>query len=525
MKYSILVADDEPLIREGFIARLRHLCLEPSNAYQASNGTDALECIAGALPDIVVTDIRMPGMEGLELIRRAKELSPETEFVILSGYAEFTLAEQAIKLGVYSYLVKPLSNAELERVMRGLLQKVEKNRRIAAVLRQAEEEDHAGREWMLEKQVSDLLAEDGGGDPPEPLASFLRRGGWYAAALAQIAADPEAGRYDAGAALEAVRQCFREQIGERRAILSGTPTDRSQCYLLFRGASPEGVAYSAGELLRRMTRQLRKDGIILTSGISAPARSLSAGEARQAQKALCQRIISGGGKVYLYAGLPCPDGESFPEAELSALRRHLERRDFAGVENRLQALFRRARGQNLPAAYLRLLWMRVISLLLNTVGMPQGAEPDRLELDYSDMKSFSSVDDMQKALLRLIMEVAGTGGMDDLDSLAKIRMAVQYIAEHYDRELTVNGMAEMCGLSPNYFSALFHREVGVTVVNYVKNTRIERACALLRDTDSSAAEIAGRSGYTDVPYFFRVFKKETGLSPLQYRKRIRELQR
>ena len=110
MNYNLLIADDEELIRKGLIARLEYLQITFQNIYEAATGQEALEILKNYKVDIVVTDIRMPQMGGLELMQEAGKIQKGISFLILSGYAEFEYAKRALELGAKAYLLKPLSN-------------------------------------------------------------------------------------------------------------------------------------------------------------------------------------------------------------------------------------------------------------------------------------------------------------------------------------------------------------------------------------------------------------------------------
>ena len=115
MLMKILVAEDEPAIRQGIIALIGNLGLSVEITGAAEDGMEALELMAATRPDVLITDIRMPGMSGLELIGKAKELYPGTEYVILSGYSEFEYAKQAMRYGVQDYILKPPRKEEVGR--------------------------------------------------------------------------------------------------------------------------------------------------------------------------------------------------------------------------------------------------------------------------------------------------------------------------------------------------------------------------------------------------------------------------
>lgn len=112
--------------------------------------------------------------------------------------------------------------------------------------------------------------------------------------------------------------------------------------------------------------------------------------------------------------------------------------------------------------------------------------------------------------------------MADTDSKSRIRMAIQYIHEHYNENLPVNELAARFDMSPNYFSSIFKKEMNQSAVNYITEYRVQKAREYLEASDWSVVEIARKVGYEDNQYFFRVFKKYTGLTPLQYRQTHRK---
>ena len=111
--------------------------------------------------------------------------------------------------------------------------------------------------------------------------------------------------------------------------------------------------------------------------------------------------------------------------------------------------------------------------------------------------------------------------MQDASSKDKIQLATQYIKKHYNENLSINGLAELYNMSPNYFSSVFKKELNRSAVNYITEVRMEKAREYLKDTGLSVIEIAESVGYEDSQYFFRVFKKTTGVTPLQYRQQCR----
>lgn len=119
------------------------------------------------------------------------------------------------------------------------------------------------------------------------------------------------------------------------------------------------------------------------------------------------------------------------------------------------------------------------------------------------------------------MDCMQSEGAVDTNARNKIMLALQYIQENYNENIAINELAERYGMSPNYFSSVFKKELKQSTVNYITEFRIKKAREFLVETDKSVVEIAKKVGYEDSQYFFRVFKKSTGLTPLQYRQQNR----
>lgn len=119
------------------------------------------------------------------------------------------------------------------------------------------------------------------------------------------------------------------------------------------------------------------------------------------------------------------------------------------------------------------------------------------------------------------MNCMKTDGMAEVSARSKIQMAVRYIYKHYSENITILDLAERYEMSPNYFSSIFKQEIGISAVNFITDVRMKKAQELLAKSDNSVVDIAKKVGYEDSQYFFRVFKKNVGMTPLQYREENR----
>ena len=159
MRHNILIVDDEQLIRQGLRARIEYLGIDVDEMFEADNGLMALG-IQDAHPiDLVITDICMPDMDGLELIQQMQKKNNQIQFIVLSGYAEFSYAETAIRLGVKAYLLKPVSNDDLKEAFDKVYKEMEQTASIRQEVQMKKRMDREQSAYQQEKALNGLFAE------------------------------------------------------------------------------------------------------------------------------------------------------------------------------------------------------------------------------------------------------------------------------------------------------------------------------------------------------------------------------
>ena len=159
MRHNVLIVDDEQLIRQGLWARIEYLGIDVDEVFEADNGLMALE-IQDAHPiDLVITDICMPDMDGLELIQQMQKKNNQIQFIVLSGYAEFSYAETAIRLGVKAYLLKPVSNDDLKEAFDKAYKEMEQTASIRQEVQMKKRMDREQSAYQQEKALNGLFAE------------------------------------------------------------------------------------------------------------------------------------------------------------------------------------------------------------------------------------------------------------------------------------------------------------------------------------------------------------------------------
>lgn len=531
MIQSILIADDEELIRQGIIARLEYLNIKPAAVYEAENGITALEILEEHKVDIMITDIRMPDMDGLTLINKTKLLYPKIQYIILSGYAEFAYAEQAIRLGVKAYLLKPISNEALKKAMEDVQSELEEGEMLSRAVSEGVRSTQEKKSLLFEKDMNELLCNTEETNERKKLydvvdKEFPIKNKWVVAAILNIDGDSfeqkRFGYKDIDLVRFSVKNVFLELNTSCYKIIVGNLANINQLYTVFTSDRGETLRKEVEQTFTRLFSILWKQmGILLTAGISTVKQSLSAENAKEAQEAFLQRMIHGKSNLYFYDDIKLLASNYFPVSELNMLRQYVERHDVGNIEFMINELFSDERIKNHNISYVRLLWVRIVGILLkaeNTTFAKDSRHVDKLVLNFEVLDSFHSVAELRNYLYSLILEGIRTDGDIDINSKNKIKLAIRYIRDNYNQDIAINDLAEKFSMSPNYFSAVFKRETGQTTVNFIKDLRLKKACEYLAHSEKSVVEISKEVGYEDSQYFFKVFKKAIGQTPLQYRK-------
>ncbi len=537
MNYNLLIADDEELIRKGLIARLEYLQITFQNIYEAATGQEALEILKNYKVDIVVTDIRMPQMGGLELMQEAGKIQKGISFLILSGYAEFEYAKRALELGAKAYLLKPLSNEELKKEFTLLFAQMERERAAKTAANLQNRLNREKREFGLEKELNRFLADREYAASEYPALMtwipelFEKNLRWYLAIINIEKSSFEKSEFqkkDIGILQFYVKNVFQEIQTECRKMVVGNFANDNQFFGIFWWEKSSEDLRMRGELeklfLRMQSLFSEQMEVMLSFGVSNPSGSLGRQMVQEAQSSLKQRLVYGKSGIYFSEDGSLPSMEQFPSMELNRLNTLMEHREMGKIRELLKDLFSDGKARHYTPSYLRVLWVGVLNMLLRNFSLSKETQDntEKILASFHQIDSFETMKEVRESLWELIKESVQMDRMADTDSKSRIRMAIQYIHEHYNENLPVNELAARFDMSPNYFSSIFKKEMNQSAVNYITEYRVQKAREYLEASDWSVVEIARKVGYEDNQYFFRVFKKYTGLTPLQYRQTHRK---
>ncbi len=500
---KIVIADDEKLVRFSLRNMIEELSLPLKIAAEATTGAELKQALAEERPDIAIVDIKMPGMSGLDAMADVIKSHSDLEWVVLTGYSEFTYARTALSLGAADYLMKPASPEELQRVLSGLIE--DRNRlyrarsseyesRLGAILSGTAERTSIESE-RSNRHVGALVVVDSCRD--EDTVKQLRR---------EIA--------------DTVRSRLLQFAGRaRRAVVtSGSQADFAAALAWpIDDREGEAVATHTLQVAGRIAVAKSSTQTLVTVVTTPVAESLDEWLTRyaQAQESARGRPVSGAGCVEEAHRLG-ELVESMPPAvrRLSRvcleLARSFSERDSLSYLQRVEELQQLL--QSGSEALAPLDFAPVIRFLRAAVGYPDAATDKTTRL-AADRR-------IEIAKLRSRVEDEPPDAGDDRSQALAGRIA-EYVERNYMADLSVASLASHFGVTPNYLSTLFGRARGETFLRFVTRIRMERASQLLLDRRLQIQQVARLVGYSNPRHFSRVFRAHFGHTPVEHQSRNR----
>jgi two-component system response regulator YesN len=521
------MVDDEEIIRRGFRSKIDWNALGFEFLEPCENGEQALKAIDSLSPDVVMTDISMPRLDGLAVAAHAADHHPDVVVVILSGYDEFEYAQKAIRSNVYEYVLKPVTSRDLTGLLGRLKEKLDADRRSRQEARALEERASIASSLLKSRSLLDLVM--GAASAPSEegfreLLGFSPRGMACAAVIAEEEAAPAAGDRVPGARLAEI---IASATGSFHRSLAFSPEEGRQAILLFEQdtLSCDRLAGAIGEKIAAAA----DPPLIVGIGRSCASWIDAARSFAEAKSALSYRLVAAPGRAFRYM----QGSEDNPDviADLASRRELLCRAVVAGEQEDTESLaagfFDSLEKMSLSPQRVRheveVLFAAVLDRL-REMGVSSAAVSQDLRMDYDLAVQKLRTAEEVKAHARRLAAYAGSvlEGRNLPVSEWKVRDFKEYVARHYgDQDLSVQKVAADLAISASYLSKLVKRHLDRSVVDYLIDYRLERARELLATSDLMTYEIAEATGYPDARYFSTVFKRHIGVTPTEFRQRMR----
>lgn len=527
--YGVLIAEDEMLVRMGLKSSIDWEKHGMQVVGDAADGLSAWEIFNQKYPDVVITDLRMPGMDGIELIERIRRQNAEVRIVILTCLEDFGLVQKALSLGVSGYFLK-LSMTEPE--MDAMLQKMKEELDRANVHM---EEDHRRLESdvALEFLVKNFMIY--GVYSEKEFQRFLAA---HSLPLGSQRLQVCAVEIDNYAQLQSR---FQDEKGDiihisllnvlneiLREFHTGIAVRDTEARMLLLFNADRPAVRNDSALCCRIAARIRKMmavyfNISVTFGLSRAADGFAAlgGLYREALAAARQKYFLGSGGIYWRDEAAVRRAFA---AQMDRLAKNPRLKDIIGGEKAGQFALAVARfSQGLPTEgeirrFLigRLQWI-FCQIRTDAMGDMSSSVLDTIQLMEQGALLEESVSGFERFL-----SGAGNIAVSQSTYSPEIYRTLQYMGEHYRENITLNQAAQKVGLSAGYLSNLFKQETGTNFVVRLNGIRMERAARLLVETNGKTCDIAGQVGFTDSTYFCRVFRKVFGKSPSQYRLAVKK---
>lgn len=539
---KVFLVEDEMVIRRG----IKNSIDWEKEGYifcgEASDGELAYPMIIKEKPDILITDIRMPFMDGLELCKLVKEELPNIKILILSGYDEFDYAKEAIRLGVTEYLLKPISSGKLLEALNGVSESIRREKEDKDLVRKYMEEMRENTEHEKRKFFEQMIAGN------LSMADALETGKKYEMNLSAGMYNLLLFRFTLG---EENRKSG-ELLGEAEYAIKKL-TERLEYVFEFQ-RDVEGWAFllmaDNEEQMSERVKELSKDleeimknysTIAYFGGIGQPVARLRELEEsfREAERALAARFTMELNRIISVEDIrmaqnvdTLDDIEITSFGEIEKTRTMLEKFLNNGAEDEIDE-FVDVYINELPEENLKSVLMRqyiimdayivMMSFCEKIEGIEGEMQAQSEELKNS-MKTIQTLEEIKNYIRMLLKKIIGVRDTisgrrySDIIEIAKDQIRKTYMSD----EISLNTIAAEVGMSPSYFSSIFSKEMGKTFVEYLTEIRMDRAKELLMCSSMKTSEIGYEVGYKDPHYFSYIFKKTQNCTPKEFRARGKE---
>nr|WP_297174903.1 response regulator transcription factor [uncultured Agathobaculum sp.] len=525
---KVVLADDENKV----ILLMQKLIDWQSLGYEivgtANDGLRALELVREQQPHLLITDIRMPGCDGIELIRRSKELQPQLHFIVISGYRQFEYAQSALKYGVEDYLLKPLKQEELHGILLRIKDKLGEQAEIEFRLQKSAERQQElfmSALWQAAEQQRPFVS----AKQAEAEYGLHFGEGSYLSLLVKPDISNAAQYLDGYRimmrhALEIVRH-EAAQLTETYAAAAGKEGIAVLLYL--QGQQTVDVKRCFTKIRNEIEKQRDLFWDIRSTVCAGSRRPCleQAGESLREALWLC--------RDRLCRAQPWRDAENDPPA--FADRYQMDAAQKKRLQEAAEYLDTKRFSQELEESYRCLLPLNRLNgqmiedwfhqaLEAAIYGMQQSGQVEaRLAQGIEeDFWRCTGAQDVFRLLRQTVgQEIDRLSREKSLQESRPITEAKRYIQQHYSEALRLEDVSGAVGFNATYFSALFKKETGQNFMDYLTELRINEAKALLCQETLTVQDVAEAVGYRDLKYFSRLFKKITGVSPSDYRKLYR----
>ena len=454
--YKVMLADDENLILQGLenIIEWEELGLEIVN--KASNGQEAIDKFKENPVDIVVTDINMPQVTGLELLKELKKINSDVKFIILSGYDDFSYAKKAIELGVENYILKPIDEEELEKTLKNTINKIKQEKE--------ENKSSLGKHNILIKLIKGKLAQ---GEIEENKEGFYMNLNSERYSLCII---NTRSRYDSEEMLHNIVNVIKENTQNNFEIIYTLDEE-----LILINSWDEALSKKE---IKKYVLTLGYNKCITTEDV----------------KDINEKNIN------------------FSEV-LDKLNKRIIAKDIEGAEKIIEETVedKKLNPRNIYDLSVKILFL--LDGIVEEFKVEKQYTGNSLGEEIVALCSEDTREDIKTLLCSEIREVIELMHPTTIKYSPVIQQIISYVNENYYEEVSLKTLAQKYHINTSYLGQVFTKEVGCSFSEYLNKTKNMKAKELILNTNMKINDIAKKVGYLDTSYFYRKFKKYYGVCP------------
>lgn len=498
----ILIVDDEKIERNGIKFLLKQMNLE-LEIFEAVNGLKALDVLKKEKIDILLTDIKMPFMNGIELIQEVVQKWNDLKIIIFSGYGEFEYARLAMKSGVSNYILKPVDPQEFFSTMEKTLKEIE-DEKLGQELKEKE------KTFLKEHTLLSLVMGVAVGEIENEAKQFVDK--------------DEFNNYHYMMLIEFSRDFFGVKAVDFTEVLKDTINmeyqylniSQQQCVLLFSESKIER-RHVANDIIKKINNYYKEECYISVSEYFDEKTPLSK-VYEELESLMENRFYVLEDKIFLQNDKR--EDNDFDELEddklMKKIKQDIKLKDMVGLKQHFEQLCQKYQSKkNFSQVYVKFIFSNLLKdiyeILPDNESKQLNEEIDKL---YRATEFTTVIEILQHGIEMMEKNFTVNPQM----AHREIETVKQYIYANYNKEISVEMLAEQVYMAPSYLSHIFKKETGQNLSKFIKSLRMEKAKEMLEESHNKIVNISYAVGYPNVSYFCQSFREYFGVSPQKYRK-------
>lgn len=542
--YKLILVDDEQEVREGILKKVEWEKYGFDIVGQAENGREALEIAERTDPDVVITDIKMPFMDGIRLSEELSKRFPTTKVIILTGFDEFEYAQKAVKLNVVEYVLKPVSANELVEILSRVKLLIDEEKAKKEDINTLKEYYVKSLPILREKFMTTLITNKlHRSEIMEKAQSYnldLNGNGFMVSVVSldynlSSAEDEEYKELNEVSSepnemelikVSALNLCSEIAAKNELGIVF-LQDDKIVVIAVSKQALVEqfvGKTLNSLEEIRTSAEKYLKSTVTIGIGTVCSEVNEISISYKAALSALDYRIVLGSNRTIFIEDIEPKAVEkvTFDELKERALTSSIKVGTEAEIGETIDNLFKEVIEIKASIKDYQIYLLEILTTITKIAKNSNVDMDDIFGNNYNffvELYKFNDINEVKSWVKDIALKLSNYITKDRQDTVKLIvRQAKDYAKDNYnDSEITINKICEHLHISPTYFSLIFKRETKTTFINYLTKIRMEAAKELLRTTDKKTFEIAEKVGYSEPNYFSYSFKKNFGISPSEYR--------